>query len=165
MKTACVLALTVSLANSLAAPATEGEHEVSPELLNKLHHWLDEHTEFEKRDSQPNIVLIDLELAEKLRGSDNSSGGPIGGLYDSETETIYLTRPWSPSNQRDISVLLHEMVHHRQSGRHWYCPQAQEWRAYQIQAQWLQEQNIDSGFYWPAILLKSSCAKRDVHPD
>lgn len=165
MKKGFLLALFVTLANSLAASAIENDYEVPWELLNELNTWLETKTEFKKRDSQPKIMLIEIKLAEKLHGSADSSEGSIRGLYDDETKTIYLTKPWSPSDQRDVSVLLHEMVHHRQSELHWYCRQAQEWRAYQIQAQWLQELNIDSGFYWPAILLESSCTKRDIHPD
>ena len=56
------------------------------------------------------------------------------------------------------------MVHHRQADLHWYCEQAQEWRAYKLQSQWLADQGLKDDFYWPAIVLKSSCTKRDIHP-
>jgi hypothetical protein len=88
------------------------------------------------------------------------------GLYDGETATIYIARPWSPDDPYDRSVLLHELVHHAQvEARHWYCPQAMEWDAYRLQQDFLAERDIEAGFYWPAILLESSCSKRDIHPD
>lgn len=164
MKKGILFALALTLADTASASDSDNIQAVSSVLISELNTWLDAETEFEKRDSQPQIKLIEKELAENLRGVADRSDGRVRGLYDAETETIYLTKPWSPDNSRDISVLLHEMVHHRQAGQHWYCEQAQEWRAYQIQAQWLADQQIADDFYWPAILLKSSCAKRDIHP-
>lgn len=165
MEKGILFALAITLANAASATASDNIHGISPTLLDELNAWLDAETEFGRRDSPPRIKLVGLERAEDLRGAAERSGGRTRGLYDEETGTIYLTEPWSAGNRRDISVLLHEMVHHRQAGQHWYCQQAQEWRAYQIQAQWLGEQNIGDDFYWPAILLQSSCAKRDIHPE
>ena len=165
MEKGILFALVISLANAASASASDDIHGISPRLLNELNIWLDTETEFGRRDSQPHIKMVGKERAEELRGVADRSGGRTRGLYDEETETIYLTEPWSPSSRRDIGVLVHEMVHHRQSRLFWYCQQAQEWRAYQIQAQWLGEQNIEDDFYWPAILLESSCAKRDIHPE
>lgn len=165
MKKGILFALALTLANAASASDSGNSHGISPALMGALNTWLDAETEFEKKGSQPHIKLIGTELAESLHGVADYSGGRTRGLYNAETGTIYLTKPWSPGNPRDISVLLHEMVHHRQAGQHWYCQQTQEWRAYQIQAQWLAEHQIADEFYWPAILLQSSCAKRDIHPE
>ncbi len=165
MEKSILFALALTLANAVSASASDDVHGISPTLLYELNTWLDAETEFDGRNSQPRITFVGVKLAEDLRGVADRSGGRTRGLYDNEVETIYLTEPWSARNRRDIGVLLHEMVHHRQSGQHWYCQQAQEWRAYQIQAQWLGERKIEDDFYWPAILLQSSCAKRDIHPE
>ncbi len=159
------LAFTFCLSNAAFASDRDNIGAVPARLISELNTWLDTETEYREWDNQPLIKLIEAEQADKLHGVADRSGGRIRGLYDAEIETIYLTEPWSPDNPRDVGVLLHELVHHRQKERHWYCEQAQEWRAYQIQAQWLAERNIADGFYWPAILLQSSCAKRDVHPE
>jgi len=159
-----LFALAITLTGTASAAENENTHSVSPTLISELNTWLDTRTEFAKRADQPKIEFVGKEQAETLRGVADRSGGRTRGLYDAATETIYLTEPWSPENMRDISVLLHEITHHRQAGQHWYCEQAQEWRAYQIQAQWLEEHGIEVDFYWPAILLQSSCAKRDIHP-
>lgn len=165
MKKCISIALVITLANAVSASSSDDMHGIPPTLLHELNTWLDAETEFRKRINQPRIHWVGTAQAEVLRGATNHSDGRTRGLYDNKVETIYLTEPWTVRNPHDVSVLLHEMVHHRQSQQHWYCPQAQEWRAYQIQAQWLDEQNIDGGFYWPAILLQSSCTKHDIHPD
>ncbi len=165
MKTGIFFALTLTLTGAASASESGNSSGVSPALLFELNAWLDAETEYRERDRRPLIEFVGAERGEDLRGVADRSGGRTRGLYDAEIETIYLVEPWSPDNPRDISVLLHEMVHHRQSGQHWYCDQAQEWRAYQIQAQWLAEQEIADGFYWPAVLLQSSCTKRDIHPE
>ena len=165
MNKGILFALAITLANAASASANDEIHGISPTLLNELNTWLDAETEFGRNDSDPYIKFVEIEHAEELRGVADHSGGRTRGLYDEETSTIYLMKPWAANNRRDLSVLLHEMVHHRQSEQHWYCQQAQEWRAYQIQAQWLGDQNIENDFYWPAILLQSSCAKRDIHPE
>ncbi|WP_324753159.1 DUF6647 family protein [Roseovarius sp. Pro17] len=165
MRKSILIALAITLANAAFGSASDDSHIISPARLYELNTWLDAETEFERRDSQPRIRLIAAEQAQHFQGIADHTEGTLRGLYDEETEIIYLVQPWSPNNQRDVSVLVHEMAHHRQSGQHWYCPQAQEWRAYQIQAQWLRERAIADNFYWPAILLQSSCAKRDIHSE
>lgn len=164
MKIGLFFAVALKLTGAATALESGSLTSVSPALISELNTWLDTGTEFPASESRPQIEFVDIERAEVLHGVTDRYGGRIRGLYDSESETIYLVEPWSPDNPRDISVLLHEMVHHRQTGKHWYCEQAQEWRAYQIQAQWLAEQQIADGFFWPAILLLSSCTKRDIHP-
>lgn len=165
MEKGIFLAIAFVLANTVSVAASDGVHAISDTLLHDLNRWLDAETEFTRRNSAPKIAFIEDDRAEKLRGVPGRSSGKTRGLYDEATETILLAKPWSPEDPHDISVLLHELVHHRQASRHWYCPQAQEWRAYQIQSQWLAEQNIQDDFYWPAILLHSSCVRRDIHPD
>ena len=164
MKTGAIIAIAFVLAGSADASDGDTVPRVSTALLSELNLWLDTETEYARRDDQPHIVFVGQDQAERLRGAEGRTDGLTRGLYDAAIETIYLTEPWSAEIPRDVSVLLHEMAHHRQAAQHWYCEQAQEWRAYQIQAQWLADQQIVNNFYWPAILLQSSCAKRDIHP-
>ena len=148
-------------------PATAGERPGVPaQLFGELEAWLDDNSEYPRRASAPKIVFIAASTADMLRGPGGRAGGRIRGLYDGAAATIYLAEPWSPEAPLDVSALLHELVHHRQvTARHWYCEQAQEWRAYQLQEAWLAERGIDANFYWPAIALSSSCTPRDIHPD
>ncbi|HYC37647.1 MAG TPA: DUF6647 family protein, partial [Usitatibacter sp.] len=55
-------------------------------------------------------------------------------------QTIYLPANWSPKSQRDVSVLVHELVHHVQNvGEvHGYaCAAEKERDAYAAQQAWL----------------------------
>ena len=63
----------------------------------------------------------------------------IMALYDDETGTIFLRQDWTGSRVADLSILVHEMVHHGQhlAGLTYACPQEREKLAYQAQEQWL----------------------------
>ena len=159
-----VVALMV-LCGTQAAQARDDAAHVPTRVVAALAEWLDAHSEYPRPPGPPQILMVSQARAETLQGVADRTGRRIRGLYDAQTATIYLTLPWSPLDPEDLAVLLHELVHHRQAQQHWYCPQAQEWRAYQLQAEWLRAQGRADAFYWPAIVLQSSCARRDIHPE
>jgi len=154
----------VSLAAG-AAPSPAQENP-SPALVEALRSWLDASSEYPGQADPPTIRLVPPGHPALTPGTAGLGEGRLRGVYDDRDATIYLVEPWSAESVFDRSVLLHELVHYRQStAKHWYCVQEQEWRAYKLQAQWLAENDIADRFHWPAILLQSSCAKRDFHPD
>lgn len=63
----------------------------------------------------------------------------IEAFYDHENSTIFLSDDWNPRSPRDISVLVHEIVHHLQriEGQSYACPAAREKLAYDAQDAWL----------------------------
>lgn len=63
----------------------------------------------------------------------------IEGLYDDRNHVIYLPEAWEGVTVAEISVLVHEMVHHLQHvGRVTFsCPQERERLAYKAQDKWL----------------------------
>lgn len=63
----------------------------------------------------------------------------IQAFYDIRRRTIFLTKEWHPKNPKDLSVLVHEMVHHLQNldKRTFACPAEREKLAYQAQETWL----------------------------
>jgi hypothetical protein len=65
----------------------------------------------------------------------------IVALYDREKKTIYLPEGWTGRTPAELSVLVHEMVHHLQnlSGERYECPAAMEKPAYKAQAKWLEQ--------------------------
>jgi hypothetical protein len=86
------------------------------------------------------------------------------GAYDLTRRRVYLVRPWSEADIRQVSVLLHELVHHVQfMNRQFECVQAAEWEAYQLQAKWLAARRVEPGFDWLHIYFLSRCP-RDIHP-
>lgn len=60
-------------------------------------------------------------------------------LYDDASGTIYLPAGWTGTNPADVSVLVHEMVHHiqRKANLRYECPAQREQLAYLAQDRWL----------------------------
>ncbi|MEM9911608.1 MAG: DUF6647 family protein, partial [Pseudomonadota bacterium] len=132
-----------------------------------LEEWLDRNTDLSRSQNIPKIQHISVAQAAQMHTPLHSSQlGKTRGLYDPETQTIYLVRPWDKHNPYDVAVLLHELVHHRQKGHgHWYCAGAQELPAYRIQEQWLAELTLKANINWIAVFLEAGCTPRDFHPD
>lgn len=63
----------------------------------------------------------------------------VEAQYDDATRTIYLPEAWTGDSPAELSVLVHEMVHHVQNvaGLGYACPEEREKLAYAAQRQWL----------------------------
>ena len=138
-----------------------------PALAEHLDRWLDAHTDMPRHTTSPQIKVIGTGRAASLQTAARSSrSARTRGLYDPGSDTIYLVRPWSGRDPHDVSVLLHELVHHRQAtAGHWYCPGAQELPAYRVQDAWLSSLGLESNINWIAVVLEAGCTPRDIHPD
>ena len=80
-----------------------------------------------------------------------------------ESKTIYLADGWTGKTPAELSILVHEMVHHLQNVGQlkFECPQAREELAYRAQDRWLHlfgrdlERDFElDGF---SILVKTRC--------
>jgi hypothetical protein len=82
----------------------------------------------------------------------------VVGAYDTRTGTIYLRHDWTSHSAVDVSVLVHELVHHVQhrAGFRYECPQAREKLAFEAQARWLAlvGENLQSAFGLDPLTLK-----------
>ena len=60
-------------------------------------------------------------------------------VYSDATQTIYLPEGWTGRSPAELSVLVHELVHHVQNvaGLKYACPQEREKLAYEAQERWL----------------------------
>jgi len=96
------------------------------------------------------------------------SAGPLGDLqavhavYNDDRRTIYLPEDWQGETPAEISVLVHELVHHLQNVARlkFSCPQERESIAYEAQARWLAlfGKTIDElGFDAFDILVRTRC--------
>jgi hypothetical protein len=87
----------------------------------------------------------------------------VEALYDDSTRTVYLPEGWTGSTPAEVSVLVHEMVHHLQNvaGLKYECPQAREKLAYAAQNQWLAQsgRNLIDEFKLDAltVLVRTNC--------
>lgn len=134
-------------------------------LVTVLEDWLDREAPWERRDQSPEILLIQPERAAGLSGLAGRGHGGTRGLYDPDSGTVYLVEPWDAGDAEDVSVLLHELVHHRQAVHHWYCPGAQEEAAYRLQERWLGERGLEADVNWIAVVLEAGCTPKDIHPE
>lgn len=85
--------------------------------------------------------------AERGRSASLRAGEPsrpdrvpkVEAFYDDATQTIYLPAGWTGETPAELSVLVHEVVHHVQNvaGLKYACSEAREKPAYAAQKQWL----------------------------
>lgn len=111
-------------------------------------------------------------LALRYRGVTNSQGqlgvstgsrGDIVSIYDDDEQTIYLPEGWSGRSAAELSILVHEVVHHLQNREHlkFECPAEREKIAYQAQERWLALFGLDLfqefGLDKMSIFVKTKC--------
>jgi hypothetical protein len=88
----------------------------------------------------------------------------IVGVYDDQMNTIYLSDQWAGRTPAELSVLVHEMVHHLQNkaGMRYECSAEREKLAYEAQDKWLRlfGRNLESEFEINGLtlLVSTSCA-------
>lgn len=84
-------------------------------------------------------ALDRAEDQERLHATIGNGFGFVA-LYDDRTRTIYLEKGWSAASPKDVSVLVHEMVHHLQNvnGLTYPCEEGREHPAYEAQERWLE---------------------------
>ncbi len=88
----------------------------------------------------------------------------VVAVYNDQTKTIYLSDKWTGRTPAELSVLVHEMVHHLQNEAKtkYECPAERERLAYEAQEKWLglfgrslQSEFDINGF---ALIISTSCA-------
>jgi hypothetical protein len=84
-------------------------------------------------------------------------------LYEEEAATIHLPEGWTGRTPAEMSMLVHELVHHLQSlGKIAYdCPEAREALAYRAQDRWLElfGSNLETDFQIDGLtlLVRTNC--------
>jgi hypothetical protein len=87
----------------------------------------------------------------------------ILAVYDTEARTIYLPDGWTGGTPAELSVLVHEMVHHLQNvgGLTYECPEASEKAAYTAQERFLGmfggDLQTDFQIDGLTVLVRSNC--------
>ncbi len=133
-------------------------------LIEELQNWIDTASDLPRARKPAKIVFVEpYEVVEPSKMA-VSIGNVPRGLYNPTKGEITLVLPWNARNPQDISVLLHELIHHRQNGMYYYCQAAKEQDAYYLQRNWLEERDLSLDVNWVAVILASSCTPRDIHP-
>jgi hypothetical protein len=134
-----------------ARPAASGSRP-APDLLRALSAWLTANFELKKADALPNVRLESPAKITNFRFTGLLSDDPrlsakippgqreVVAAYDDLSKTILLPVGWSGNSPTELSILVHEMVHHLQSEAkiRFACPAAAESLAYSAQDRWLQ---------------------------
>ena len=90
-------------------------------------------------------------------------GGEIVAVYDTKTQTIFLPEGWLGTTPAEVSILVHEMVHHLQTRAQvkFACPEEREKLAFEAQEVWLQRFGLSlasefelDGF---TLLVRTNC--------
>jgi hypothetical protein len=108
--------------------------------------------------NEPAGVAAEAELVATLE-----SGQDVHAFYDDRSETIYLPEGWTGTTPAEVSVLVHELVHHLQNagGIKYNCPAARERPAYHAQTRWLElfARNLSDEFALDpmTILVRTNC--------
>lgn len=141
-------ALFVGAAN----PAATAEPRVAPPLMDTIVLWLSANYDLPSAAEAPNLVSVsDTELVAMRHGHGAIvSPGEVVAVYNDADATIYLTEAWTGRTPTELSVLVHEMVHHLQSVSdiRFACPNEREAIAYRAQDAWLGlfGENLESAF-------------------
>ncbi len=89
---------------------------------------------------------------------------PIVAVYDNRNKIIFIQNNWTGRTPADLSIIVHEMVHHLQhaAGLKYDCPSGREKLAYQAQDKWLAQfgRSLESEFKIDRLtmMVTTSCA-------
>jgi len=111
-------------------------------LLTLIVTWLSKNFDLPANYDHPHVARVSGERIAALRfGTANLSGHhEVVAVYHDKRRTIYLPEHWTGRTPAELSVLVHEMVHHLQNldGQTFpSCPGARERLAYDAQEKWL----------------------------
>ncbi len=127
--------LTMGNANAEVPDGTK----IDQALVSKLMAWVEEQTGYDA-PNQPSVVASQEKFALVMK---------MNGVHYADARAIYIpgmvilnNESWEEDEPRQISLLVHELVHHAQlfSNRKYACADAKEYEAYKLQNQWLEEQ-------------------------
>jgi uncharacterized protein DUF6647 len=150
---ACVIAWTMLISPIFARSslAEEKAHGPTRALMSTIVSWLSTNFDLPENHDYPSIELVSPTTMAAIRyrwpqvsPSDNrslplSGVSELAAVYDDANRTIYLSEGWIGVTFADLSILVHEMVHHLQNvGQLKYsCPHAREAVAFAAQERWL----------------------------
>jgi len=160
------------------AQSVEQQHFSPQTLLPALETWVLSQFDLPAIHEHPSIEfaspakIVSLRFAGVLsdpgeQGSPNdralSAQHDTIAIYYDATRTIYLPEGWTGDTPAELSVLVHEGVHHFQNvlKLKYECPQQREKLAYMAQDRWLAQfgHSLETAFHMDAfsLLVKTQC--------
>lgn len=118
-----------------------GRHNQTDHLLNLIVTWLSTNFDLPANYDHPIVEVVPAERIATLRFGSAGLRGPrdVVAVYHDKRRTIYLSEGWTGKSPAELSVVVHEMVHHLQNlgEQFFFCPEAREKPAYEAQELWL----------------------------
>jgi len=111
-------------------------------LLTVIRMWLATNFDLPADADLPRVVFVPAREIAELRwgpGADPNAHREVVAVYHDKRNAIYLPEGWTGGTPAEVSVVVHEMVHHLQKrgGHKFLCPEARERAAYDAQEKWL----------------------------
>lgn len=162
---AASFSLCLAAAEPLSAGPDAAEPIDAPPLLDAIVLWLSTNFDLPIPDRPPRLATLPgVDLVQMRYGPEaRIAPGEVVAVYDDATRTIYLSQGWTGQTPAELSVLVHEVVHHLQSsaGQSFACPAERERVAYRAQGEWLTlfEETLETAFNIDAatILVSTVC--------
>ena len=141
-------------------------------LLTVIVLWLSTNFPLPANVNHPNIKFVtaaemvaplNKNQQQRTNVSSVENSWDIVSLYSNEAKTIYLMDGWTGTTPAELSILVHEMVHHLQNVGQlkFACPEEREELAYKAQESWLHlfGSDLEHDFQMDpfTILVKSKC--------
>lgn len=134
------------------------------ELMGVIMVWLTATFALPEVREPPRIrYMPPAQIAEIRYGRSGVGVGDVVSVYNDLTGTIILAPDWNSRNVNDVSVLVHELVHHMQNrgSMTFACPQEREALAYEAQQRWLElfDTDLENAFGIDpfSLLVKTNC--------
>ena len=110
-------------------------------LLSAIVTWLAINFSLPADHEHPKVEFVPASQLSNARyaGVDFSRRRKVVAAYDDASRTMLLPEGWTARTPAELSILVHEMVHHLQNlaGHRHPCPAAREKLAYAAQQKWL----------------------------
>jgi hypothetical protein len=143
-------------------------------LLTVIVAWLSVNFNMAATEDLPRVEFASPAIMAEVRGLSVSSlsagaeqpqdvGNEVYAIYDDAHRTIYLPTGWTGATPSEVSLLVHETVHHLQNvaGISFDCAAAREKLAYSAQARWLQlfgtTLEAEFGIDEMTVLVRTNC--------
>ena len=130
------------------------------ELLSVIAVWLSVSFGLPHVQDHPSVRTLPPQALSEIRYGpvDVTRRREVLAVYVDRTQTILLSEGWVSHDPADVSILVHEMVHHLQgkAGMTFPCAAARERLAYEAQERWLElfGLTLEEEFGIDAITLK-----------
>jgi uncharacterized protein DUF6647 len=113
--------------------------QVEPNVVRSITFWLSQRFDLPFTNEQPTILFVPFENLRISLGSTTDTASTTIASYHDNTQTIHLLKGWTGATPTEMSVLVHELVHHLQNiaGMKFACEEEREILAYEAQRRWL----------------------------